>query len=260
MWRCVAIFIFFSGMHGFVLAQTVTVETFKPLYTVKVRLVDKTSGQPAAGQTAYVTVPGPVFELRTATSDKSGNATFLLKNLDQPRQLIFQVDNLADSNVTFELDNPIAERFNTEKYSGRVRQVGDTLAFFGKADKEYLLDDYVRFPTMEEVLREFVAEVRVRRSRNRFRIEVLNTPFQNVFFDSEPLVLLDGVPVFDTNKLMEIDPLKIRLIQVVARKYYFGSAVFSGIVSLSSYDGDLAGYQLPHQAVVRDFNPETSIK
>ncbi len=35
----------------------------------------------------------------------------------------------------------------------------DTLPFYVKPDVSYLLDDYVRFTTMEEVLREYVAPV-----------------------------------------------------------------------------------------------------
>jgi hypothetical protein len=231
----------------------VPVQTVKDLYTIHAKLIDKTTGKPAGGKTGYVSVPGRVFEFRMATSDSAGNIVFLIKNYESARQLVFQTDESKDSNLVFELRNPIAEKFPAEKYPTRIKEVGDTLPFFGKADRDYLLDDYVRFPTMEEVLREFVLEVKVRKQRDRFRIEVLNVPY-NVFFNTEPLVLLDGVPVFDTNVLMAIDPLKIRNIQVVSKKYYFGSKVLNGIVSFTSYDGDLAGYSIPHQAQVRDVN------
>lgn len=240
-------------------AQKIKVETTKPLLSLRAKLVDKTTGKPSAGTLAYVTVPGPVFEMRTARSDNAGMVTFLLKSPDAPGQLIFQTNNLTDSNIVFELAEPLAQTLETERYPTKIREVGDTLPFFGKGDREYLLDDYVRFPTMEEVMREFVQEVRVRKVRNRFQLEVMNEPHL-IYFDTEPLVLLDGIPVFDTNVLMTIDPLKIRSIQVVSRKYYYGSSVLSGIVSFSSYNGDLAGYQLPHQALVRDFNAGTSVK
>lgn len=229
------------------------VQTMKDLYTIQAKLIDRSTGLPAPGKTGYVSVPGRVFEFRTATSDSLGNIIFLIKNFESARQLVFQTNVITDSNLVFELKDPIAEKFITEKYPARIKEVGDTLPFFGKADKDYLLDDYVRFPTMEEVLREFVAEVRVRKQRDKFRIEVLNVPY-NLYFVNEPLVLLDGVPVFDTNILMAIDPLKIRNIQVVSKKYYFGTKVLSGIVSFTSYDGDLAGYAIPRQAQVRDVN------
>ena len=231
----------------------VPVQTMKDLYNIQAKLIDRSTGLPAAGKTGYVSVPGRVFEFRTATSDSLGNIIFLIKNFESARQLVFQTNVVTDSNLVFELNEPIAEKFVTEKYPARIKEVGDTLPFFGKADKDYLLDDYVRFPTMEEVLREFVAEVRVRKQRDKFRIEVLNVPY-NLYFANEPLILIDGVPVFDTNILMAIDPLKIRNIQVVARKYYFGTKVLSGIVSFTSYDGDLAGYVIPRHAQVRDVN------
>jgi hypothetical protein len=241
------------------LAQTLQVETYRNLHVLHARLIDKTTHQPVAGRHAYVSVPGRVFEFRTATSDSAGNLKFLIKNLEASKQVVFQANDFADSNFVVEVNMPFAEKFKAEQFQGRIKEVGDTLPFYGKADKDYLLDDYVRFPTMEEVLREFVAEVRVRKQRDRFRFEVLNLPYK-LFFENEPLVLLDGVPVFDMNKIMEIDPLKIRNIQVVAKKYYFGSLVLSGIVVFTSYDGDLAGYKLPPQAQVRDVTSGSFVK
>ena len=245
--------VFIEHAHAQQLMNDVPIQTMRDLHIIRARLVDKSTGQPARNVTAYVSVPGRVFEFRTAVSDSMGNVVFLVKNYPSARQLVFQTNILTDSNVVFELNDPIAEKFVAEPYPTRIKEVGDTLPFFGKSDKDYLLDDYVRFPTMEEVLREFVAEVRVRRQRDRYRLEVLNVPYK-LFFENEPLILLDGVPVFDTDILLAIDPLKIRNIQVVAKKYYFGSKVLSGIVSFTSYDGDLAGYQIPRQAQVRDVN------
>jgi hypothetical protein len=65
-------------------------------------------------------------------------------------------------------------------------------------------------------------------------------------------VLLDGIPIFDVDKLMELDPLKLKKIDVIARKYYLGQLLNYGIVSLFSFDRDLAGYQLPTQALVAE--------
>jgi hypothetical protein len=236
-----------------VIGQPVEVFPAGNLYTIKGKLLDKSTKAPAGGRQVYLSVPGSVFEFRMATSDSAGNVVFLVKNLESSKQVIFQTNYIADSNITLQLKSPLIERFEADRYPARIKIVGDTLPFFGKADKEYILDDYVRFPTMEEVLREYVLEVKVRKSRDRFRLEVFNLPYR-LFFDGAPLVLLDGIPLFDMNALMAIDPLKIRSIQVVARKYYYGAAVISGIVNLSSYDGNLGGYQLPREVQVRDVN------
>jgi hypothetical protein len=128
----------------------------------------------------------------------------------------------------------------------------DTTAFFGNPDKAYVLDDYTRFITMEEVMREYITEVRVRKTDNNFHFRVKNKPV-NEFFDRDPLVLLDGLPVVDVNKLMEFDPLKIKRIDVLTRKYFSGSEVIDGIVSYTTYKGNLDGYTLDPGAVVIDY-------
>jgi len=44
----------------------------------------------------------------------------------------------------------------------------------------------------------------------------------NEFFDNDPLILLDGVPVFDIDRLLAIDPLKVRKLDMIHRKYFLG--------------------------------------
>jgi len=82
-------------------------------------------------------------------------------------------------------------------------------------------------------------------------LRLLNQPYK-VFFDNNPLVLIDGVPVFDMNKIMAVDPLKIKKLEVVSRKFYKGKDTYEGILSFSTYQGDLGGYSLdPNALVVR---------
>jgi hypothetical protein len=143
-------------------------------------------------------------------------------------------------------------------YAGKQRQkftipgMRDTTRFFGIPDKSYRLDDYTRFITMEEVMREYVAEVRVRKTGNEFLYRVKNEPYR-LFFDRDPLVLLDGVPVFDIKRLMEYDPLKIRQVDVVSRKYFTGKQGIEGIVSYSTYQGNLDGFALDPGASVQEY-------
>ncbi|MEY4929838.1 MAG: hypothetical protein RI909_562, partial [Bacteroidota bacterium] len=140
-------------------------------------------------------------------------------------------------------------------YRGRVKNAAsqvDSAAFFGDASEHYNLDDYTRFPVMEEVMREYVKGVRLRKKDNQFIFKVLNAP-KNLVFENEPLVLLDGVPVFNTDKIMTIDPLKIKHIDVVTKQYYYGKFIFDGIVSYQTYQHDLGGFQFDAGAVVIDY-------
>jgi hypothetical protein len=106
---------------------------------------------------------------------------------------------------------------------------------------------------MDEVMHEYVAEVKMRQQSGKYNFRVLNTYFK-AFFDSDPLVLLDGVPVFDLNRLMALDPLKIKKMEIMYRKYYLGGLSADGIVHYKTYDGDLGGYTLDPNAVVVEYD------
>jgi hypothetical protein len=101
-------------------------------------------------------------------------------------------------------------------------------------------------------MREYVKSVRLRKKDDQFIFKVINTT-RNTVYDNEPLVLLDGVPVFNTDKLMAIDPLKIMHLDVVAGKYFLGSLSFDGIVSFKTYPGDLGGFQFNPQTLILDY-------
>lgn len=125
----------------------------------------------------------------------------------------------------------------------------DTLPFYGLPDHQYRLDDYTRFVTLEEVIKEYVLDVRIRRQSGKYYYRVRNALF-NVFFEDDPLLLIDGLPVFDADRLMAMDPVKIRQIDVVTHKFYNGSLASNGIVNFRTYEGDLGGYPLDPNAVV----------
>ena len=118
----------------------------------------------------------------------------------------------------------------------------DSNAFYGMPDAKYYLDNYVRFNTMEEVLREYVVGVDVRIRQGNYSLTTVD-PRNHLVFETDPLVLVDGVPVFDMNKVMAYNPLKIKKIEVLTKKYYVNSLVAHGIVSYNTYKGDLDGFQ-----------------
>ena len=128
----------------------------------------------------------------------------------------------------------------------------DSSAFYGIPYKTYLLDNYTRFLTMEEVMREYVSEVNITHSHDRFHIKVLSG--NRYLNEGDPMVLIDGVPFFNSNKLFETDPLKIRKLEDIPFAYYWGPSVEEGIFSFTSYKGDLAGAEIDPHAVVLDYD------
>lgn len=248
------------------------------------RMVDSRTGGPARKMIlAYCSVPGTRTQFSVARSDDYGHVQFEMKDFYGNQELIIQT-NPADSLFKVEINNPFSEEYTKDplppyivppglsttlsdrniatqvlnRYGGlRLKQfrvpIADTGAFFYHPDYSYLLDNYVRFTTMEEVLREYVTLIYVKRRNGHWHLPVFNLSYPATSFDNDPLILLDAVPVFDIDKLMALDPLKLRKLETVQRRYFLGSANFEGIMNWTSYKGDLAGYILDPRAVVVDY-------
>ena len=183
----------------------------------------------------------------SSLGNKKEKVSFIVGKTVSDNQLIqFPCLSLNESMRTL-IDNRIFNSRVTNRFFGvntkAVETVErDTTDFYGRPDVVFQLDDYVRFPNMEEVISEIIPQLRVKKNKEEMILQVLNSPYKT-FFEQEALVLLDGVPVTNTKALIEADPLLIKSIEVVARKYMQGNADFNGIVHFKTYRGDLATLQ-----------------
>lgn len=237
-----------------------------------------------AGVLAYLSWPGKIVRLHSARSNNKGEVQFEVKDFTGLRRLVAQTDLRQDSLHRVTIDDPFSDVFATRKlsYFGLLpanlepslqkraiamqvnsiyhegalqsfrKSTGDSIAFYGKPDETYILDAYTRFPVMEEVMREYVPGVLVRKRRDGFHFLLLDDVHHSAF-TGDPMILMDGVPVFDTDRIMAFDPLKVRKLEAVTRKYYLGPAIFQGIVSYSTYNGDLGGFELDPKSFVLDY-------
>jgi hypothetical protein len=125
-------------------------------------------------------------------------------------------------------------------------------SFYGKPSVSYDLDDFTRFPVMEEVVREYVYGVYVRKRQGRFTFSVLDET-SNDAMDTPPMILLDGIPGFTPDEILALDPLKIRRIEVYRGMYGTGPVMSGGIVAFYSYNRDLAGIELTENAIRQQY-------
>jgi hypothetical protein len=203
--------------------------------------------------------------------------------------MVIQTNYMIDSTYEITIDNPFSEEytdfeipsFDIEedmkqvlekasrnmqiqnaylKYwppSSTISEV-DSLSFY-EPDAIYYLDDYTRFPVMEEVMREYIAGVYLRHNQDGYHFRILELDRTETYKEN-PLILLDGIPIFDADEIIALDPLKINKIETVRKKFLKGTMIFSGIVSFSTYKSDLEGYQLNSKAVVLEYEGLQPIK
>jgi hypothetical protein len=245
-------------------------------------LTNQLTNKPTKDIITYLAIPGKRVQLYTAASDSLGRLIFNMKNFYGPGEIIVQTNTQIDSVYHIDILSPFSDQYtkinlsrltfthgmetalNDKNLATQVQNIYngtklrqfyepdvDSTAFFGTPYKTYLLDNYTRFTTMEEVMREYVSNINIVLSKGRFRIKVLN---ENGFIsDQDPMILIDGVPFFDPNKIFNTDPLKIYKLEDVPYNYYWGPSYEPGIFSYTSYKGDLAGNEIDPHAIVMDY-------
>ena len=136
---------------------------------------------------------------------------------------------------------------------------------FEKSGIVYKLDEYTRFPTMAEVMIEFIQEARFRTVQGERKLQVRLRDVQGVSYDFEDptpaLILLDGIPVPDHSKIYNYSPSLIKEIIIYPAKYAFGLVYYNGIVFFKTYQGDYPELELEESMRIQDFqgvqNPRT---
>ncbi|WP_187264302.1 hypothetical protein [Pontibacter beigongshangensis] len=252
-------------------------------HLIRGKLTHAVSGAPAPGITAFLASPSRHIRFYNAVSGPTGEFQLEVKDFLGPREIVLQTDFSKDSTFHFEVFNPFSEKHAARtlpvfdvpeewhhtialrhrdaeaqqlyfrQFRQRFAPAGvDSIAMYGVPDQQYLLDDYTRFKVMEEVMREYVSGVMVRKRRGRFHFLLVNKPYKT-YFKNDPMVLLDGVPVFDIDKIMAFDPLKIKRLDVTTATFLHGPFLYDGLVSYATYQGDLAGFPLDQHALLLEY-------
>lgn len=240
-------------------------------------------GKAISNEGAFLSIPDKKVRLFTGISDNNGELKFYTKDFYGQAEIVAQVDPRSDSLAQIEILSPFSDKisgaertvsslkrfpadllsrsvamqvnnvFNSECLNEEIAVPVDSAAFYNHPAKVYLLDDYVRFRTMEEVLREYVPEVLVNIKKGEYHLNVPDLTLME-FDHGAPFIMVDGVPVFDDGKsIIKFDPLKVNKLEVVNRAFVYGQNIFHGITSFQTYKGNLAGFELPKQALVMDY-------
>lgn len=267
-----------------IIQNKTTAFTFLPEYNghiVAAKITDAATNTVAGNIIAFLGVPGKRVQMYPAKSDDDGKLLFNTKELFGPNEIVVQTNTEIDSLHKIEVLSPFAEQYSKaalpafsltpamqksleeESLGMQVQNIYagnklkrffdadvDSSAFYNHAYKSYKLDDYTRFTTMEEVLREYVSAVNVFKPSGRFHLKMID---ERGLMSGDPLVMVDGVPVFNIDKVLAIDPLKVSKLDVVNERYYWGPSAYEGILSFTTYKGDLGGVEMDPHAVVIDY-------
>ena len=103
----------------------------------------------------------------------------------------------------------------------------------------YILDEYTRFPNMEEVFIEFIKFVRISRTNEGRRFSMMTENLDT--YTNNVLVLLDNIPIANHELMCGYNPLQIKTIDIHIGNYIFGEHFFNGLIAFFSYKNDFPG-------------------
>jgi len=114
--------------------------------------------------------------------------------------------------------------------------------FFGKPENSVKMSDYIELTTVREVVKEIIPNVTTQRQNGKYDFKLINK-FRGQPFENRPLVLMDGIPVYDFEKVLSISSKEIERVDVINTRYFYSGNVFDGILSFITKKGNLSAIE-----------------
>jgi len=129
--------------------------------------------------------------------------------------------------------------FNQQEIAIQAAQVikKDSYPFYGVPTKIVDPQLFVDLPDFNEISRELLPGVKFRTYNRLPTLQVFNTAQLN-YFDAQPLLLLDGIPVRDLDVIKGMGTKDIDRIEICQSERFFGDLIFPGVVALYTLKAD----------------------
>lgn len=122
---------------------------------------------------------------------------------------------------------------------------------FGKERISRILDNYVEVDEMWDVFYEIVPHVKPVRKKGAYELKIMDD--NSWVLPGKPLILLDNVPIFDVNKIMDLHPSQVEKIEVIDRTYLLGSHAINGVILITTKTDNFGGVKFPEASVFAEY-------
>ncbi len=234
------------------------------------RVFNTTDGSPIPNETMVITLPGQEFILKFATTNESGTFySYLRKDYKIPTPIVQPLNDSLSAKVeignkgipdlkdlkfkAFQLtadyknlilqrsiQNQIENQFFTAKPDSILLK--DPIdSFDGGVLETVLLDDYTRFPTLQETMVEVVENVGFRKNGKYGEFIRVAQDYEryNEEFNTFPsIVLIDGVFIPNPGTIKDFDATLVKQVRVVRDQFQLGGEMYQGIVSFETFENN----------------------
>lgn len=232
---------------------------------------NKTTNEPLNNTGISLSFVGRNARCQFTRTDENGEFLFVVKNVYGLNEIVIQpvvqgdqefyveiyqpFENLfsrlhpgvlkPDSSVIEGINNAVISKQVNSTYDQFIKKSGmrpdtsELRSFYGKPFRTVWLADFIDLTNIREVVKELLPEVEAVKKDKTVSLRVISSnPFEQ--FENQPLVLVDGVPVFDMEQLLNVSSKEIERIDIFNTRYFISDFIFEGIVSFYTKKGDLS--------------------
>ncbi len=206
-------------------------------------------------------IPGKDFLAKTVKTNSQGKFIFTIDKPYYQSNVLIQVFDENRQDFTINLDKPLTIDYKNINLKSRIsfnpelkeiieqksiaNQIENAyfsrkkdsvfspeiqMYFYEPISKDYILDDYTRFPTTKETVTEVLKEMYYTQKNNTYTIG-LRDYNSNIEAAQPALVMIDGLIIQDLTELFDYKMSNVYKVSIVAGGYYYGSSVFNGLIN-----------------------------
>lgn len=230
-------------------------------------------GKPVTDSTVYISILSEKPQFKIARLNKDGIFKLLVSPFTGESELIIKLAQVDESlqNIKYELiearpklspsdfesvyvpgksqlnkflqlqsDNQLIGRNYYAQAPEAIETATDLGAFFFDYNFDINYSDYLTLNDFREIKRELIEQLYISRNEDVIRVmqydntkDLYTDPYEKA-----PLMLIDGLPVFDAKKVLNLDPAKIKDIRVMNMQYLVGGIMFEGVLEITTLQGN----------------------
>jgi hypothetical protein len=229
----------------------------------------KTTDEPLKKTDLSLSFVGKTAKCQFGKTDESGEFNFIIKESGL-NEIVIQPLSTDITEYYIELNQPFSSTFSKFKPlafyldSSKLNEINKVIVgmqinniyepfrqnrsvesktivtdFYGKPERTIRMADYIELTSLKEVVKEILPNVYTLRQNGKYDFKLINK-FRGQPFENKPLVLVDGVPVYDFEKVLSINSKEIERADVINTRYFISENVFDGIISFITKKGNLS--------------------
>ena len=228
------------------------------------KIVTESSYKPLQNNSVGLSLMGERFDVKITKTNANGEFNFILDEAVVKEQAYIQVMDDFSNDFQIVIDKPTSVVVKTQTQGEEIyinpnfipqieerlvscQIVNNYLApvpvakdaafvpFYDPNQIEYILDDYKRFPSFKETIVELLPSVYFKQEAGVYSLHIRDFISAGDSY-GKALVLVDGLMIQNVNDLFNYNTKNIYKISIVNKPYSYGSKLFSGIISVITFN------------------------